>query len=103
MATPHHQPRAVSGFRWQQAGVWRGLSSGWAIFRPGATPAYLQIATGLWCPADQATWFPIRATAEAYLRQTDANAEIVYVRRRSTGELVQQPADILADPSRRLA
>lgn len=89
--------------RWKKEGIPRGLSSGWAILRLAPTPAYLQIATGLWCPADQATWFPLRSTAEAYARDLRIAAKVVHLTRRSTGELVQQSTDVLAHPRRRLA
>lgn len=103
VTTPDWYCRWNQGFEWKKSGIRRGLSSGWVIARGGNQPRYLQIATGQWCPPDQATWFPLRSTAEAYLRTNDTTARVVFLVRRSTGEFVEQPSDVFSHSRRRLA
>ncbi|MCO8122916.1 hypothetical protein NHH03_14300 [Stieleria sp. TO1_6] len=80
---------------------YRGLDRGWLIARPfepddsilGGSPPpstsqrdgirCLQIATGQWCPPDQATWFPVRSAATSYAndltRPDHDQVEIVFL------------------------
>jgi hypothetical protein len=106
--SPHPLPSTATGVWRHSVGrqhsgdprtpsVSTGLQRGWLIARlaGGERSAaastgeegvrYLQVGTGQWCPAESATWFPLRSAAAAYAadlcRQGASRVAIVFRQR----------------------
>lgn len=70
----------------------RGLEQGWVIAKRESISGQdrdsircLQLATGQWCPPDQATWFPLSRSAILYARdlghEIGGSVEIIHLTR----------------------